>query len=57
MLLKNYQDEAVRELLSAILRYLVKTGSKSLVLKAPTGSGKTVIMQEFLRRLADIPTP
>ena len=56
MLLKNYQEKRVQELLSTTLRLVSESVSKSIVFKAPTGSGKTVMMQEYLRRLADTPT-
>lgn len=55
MLLKNYQEKRVQELISTTLRLVSENGSKSIVFKAPTGSGKTVMMQEYLRRLADTP--
>lgn len=55
MLLKNYQEKKVQELISTTLRLIPGSGSKSIVFKAPTGSGKTVMMQEYLRRLADTP--
>ena len=55
MLLKNYQEKRVQELISTTLRLVSESGSKSIVFKAPTGSGKTVMMQEYLRRLADTP--
>lgn len=50
MILKKYQQNAVKELLIASKKILAKNKkSASLVFKSPTGSGKTVIMQEFLR--------
>lgn len=55
MLLKNYQESRVQELYSATMRLVASEGSRSIVFKAPTGSGKTVMMQEYLRRLADTP--
>lgn len=55
MLLKNYQEKRVQELYSTTLRLLSDRGSRSIVFKAPTGSGKTVMMQEYLRRFADTP--
>lgn len=55
--LKQYQESAVRDLLTKSVGLLSKNVSKSfsIVFKAPTGSGKTVIMQEFLKRLSEIP--
>lgn len=55
MLLKNYQEKRVQELYSTTMRLLAGTDSRSIVFKAPTGSGKTVMMQEYLRRFADTP--
>lgn len=51
--LKSYQDEAARELLQDTKRLLRAEGSKKLVFKAPTGSGKTITMAELLTRFAD----
>jgi len=60
MKLKNYQEEAVEELLYKTKKLLNSRGSKKLVFKAPTGSGKTIMMAEFLKRLVsdkEIKTP
>ena len=51
--LKKYQDEAARELLQDAERLLRQTGSKKLIFKAPTGSGKTIAMAEFLTRFVN----
>src|SRR3989344_3037577 len=51
--LTKYQDIAARELLQNAERLLRQTGNKKLVFKAPTGSGKTITMAEFLARFAD----
>ncbi len=55
MILKEYQKTAVSELLSATIKILNKNENqtKSLVFKAPTGSGKTVMMQDFLKILTE----
>ena len=55
MLLKNYQEKRVQELYSTTIRLLSDRSARSIVFKAPTGSGKTVMMQEYLRRFADTP--
>ncbi len=55
MILKNYQEKHVQELFNATLRLMSDEGAKSIVFKAPTGSGKTIMMQEYLRRLAETP--
>jgi len=60
MKLKNYQEEAVEELLYKTKKLLNSRGGKKLVFKAPTGSGKTIMMAEFLKRLVsdkEIKTP
>lgn len=51
--LTKYQDEAASELLQDAKRLLRQTGNKKLVFKAPTGSGKTITMAEFLTRFVD----
>jgi len=52
IVLRPYQDEAVSKLYSDATSLFQKTGNKVVVFKAPTGSGKTIIMAEFLRKLA-----
>ena len=51
--LTNYQEIAVRDLLEKTRKLLRQDGSKRMVFKAPTGSGKTIMMAEFLARFAD----
>lgn len=53
MILKIYQENAINELLLKTKHLLGYTGSKKLVFKAPTGSGKTIMMAEFLKLLVD----
>ncbi len=55
MILKEYQKRAVKDLLSNTAKILNENRDicQSLVFKAPTWSGKTVMMQEFLKELAD----
>ena len=53
MQLKDYQEKAIRKLLEAAKELLRLGGSKKLVFKAPTGSGKTIMMAEFLKQLVD----
>lgn len=59
--LKDYQEEAVKELLEASEGILKKvetisalTKCYTLVFKAPTWSGKTVMMQQYLKDFADL---
>lgn len=54
MQLKDYQEDAIEELLEAAKR-LLNYENQKLVLKAPTGSGKTIIMAEFLKQLSGDP--
>jgi len=53
MQLKIYQENAIEELLEKTKKLLAYSGEKKLVFKAPTGSGKTIVMAEFLKRLVD----
>ncbi len=53
MRLKYYQENAIDELLAKTKRLLGYSGSKKLVFKSPTGSGKTIMMAEFLKQLVD----
>jgi len=53
MQLKIYQQNAIDELLEKAKRLLGYSGSKKLVFKSPTGSGKTIMMAEFLKQLVD----
>jgi type III restriction enzyme len=53
MKLKNYQEDAIEELLEKTKKLLTYSDEKKLVFKAPTGSGKTIVMAEFLKRLVD----
>jgi type III restriction enzyme len=53
MQLKIYQETAIKELLEKAKKLLGYSGNKKLVLKAPTGSGKTITMAEFLKQLVD----
>lgn len=55
MLLKEYQKNAVKELLSACVKELNKNSNGSIVFKAPTWSGKTIMMQNFLRDFSSTP--
>jgi type III restriction enzyme len=55
--LKNYQDEKVKELVGKCHSQLDKAEknneTRSCLLEAPTGSGKTVMMGEFIKRFID----
>lgn len=53
MKLKIYQENAIDELLDDSKKLLERVEPQKLVFKAPTGSGKTIMMAEFLKRLID----
>ena len=53
MHLKQYQEKAIKELLEKAQYLLLKNASKSVVFKSPTGSGKTIMMAEFLRQICN----
>ena len=50
---KNYQERAIVELREKANRLLEKDGGRILVFKAPTGSGKTLMMADWMMRLCD----
>ncbi len=51
IVLRPYQDKAVSDLYSDATSLLQKAGNRVIVFKAPTGSGKTIMMADFLRKL------
>ncbi len=53
MQLKTYQEDAIDDLLDKAKKLLNMADGKTLVFKAPTGSGKTIMMAEFLKQLVD----
>ena len=55
MQLKIYQENAIEGLLEKAKKLLGYSGEKKLVFKAPTGSGKTIMMAEFLKQLINDP--
>ena len=55
MQIKEYQDIAVKKLLSRSKELLVQSGEKKIIFKSPTGSGKTIITAEFIRQLVNDP--
>lgn len=52
MQLKDYQQDAAQELLEDSKKLLGQSGAKKLIFKSSTGSGKTIMVAEFLKRLA-----
>jgi len=53
MRLKKYQIDAIDELLSKAKKLFSYADNKRLIFKAPTGSGKTIMMAEFLKQLCE----
>ncbi len=53
MFLRRYQTEAVEKLRSTANNLLELQGNKTIIFEAPTGSGKTVMMAEFLKELVE----
>ncbi|MFH1457446.1 MAG: DEAD/DEAH box helicase family protein [Patescibacteria group bacterium] len=53
MQLKIYQEEAIDDLLKKAKKLLGMDHGKILVFQSPTGSGKTIMMAEFLKQLVD----
>jgi len=53
IILRDYQVSAIEELLKKSIQLLSFTGNKKIVFKSPTGSGKTVMMAEYLKQLQE----
>ena len=51
--LRNYQEKYTQELTDKVNNLLNSDYNKICVFKAPTGSGKTIMMAEFIKRLVD----
>ncbi len=51
--LKDYQEKAINKLKDAANELLDMEDNKILIFKAPTGSGKTIMTAEFIKRLID----
>ena len=51
--LRNYQEKHINELTSKINEFLNLESNKICVFKSPTGSGKTIMMAEVIKRLAN----
>ncbi|EKD49341.1 MAG: hypothetical protein ACD_63C00178G0001 [uncultured bacterium] len=50
---KDYQEKAIVKLKQEVNDLLDAEGNKICIFKSPTGSGKTLMMAEFLKRLID----
>jgi type III restriction enzyme len=53
ILQKEYQINAITELMGKIVKSLKSASEKVVVFKAPTGSGKTYMMSEAVKRLVE----
>ncbi len=51
MILKDFQLNAVSKLLTRSKELLEQTSSKKIIFKSPTGSGKTLMIAEYINRL------
>jgi type III restriction enzyme len=49
--LRDYQIKAINKLKNEVNELLESTENKTCIFKAPTGSGKTIMIAEFLKRL------
>jgi len=49
---KIYQQNAIDELLAKSRKLLNLSGGKKFVFKSPTGSGKIIMMAEFLKQFS-----
>ena len=54
---KTYQQNAVSKLLAKVQALFSKNGTRICVLKAPTGSGKTIMAAEFLKQFSTAEVP
>lgn len=51
--LRDYQVKAVKKLVECTNNLLVLQAAKTIVFKSPTGSGKTIMMAEYLKDLVE----
>ena len=50
MILKNFQTKAVSDLIDKSQKLLKLSGNRKLIFRSPTGSGKTIMMAEYIER-------
>lgn len=53
MQLKDYQLTAIQELLDTSKKLLARSDSQKIIFKSPTGSGKTIMVAEFMKQLVN----
>ena len=51
--IKDYQEKAILKLKEQINELLNRESRETLVFKSPTGSGKTLMVAEFIKRIVD----
>ncbi|VVB69975.1 Type III restriction enzyme, res subunit [uncultured archaeon] len=51
--LKEYQEKAIDKLKNQVNELLERESKETVIFKAPTGSGKTIMMAEFIRQLVN----
>ena len=51
--LKEYQEKAIDKLKEQVNELLNREKSETVIFKSPTGSGKTLIVAEFIKKLVD----
>ena len=51
MILKEFQINAIEKLISRSGELLKQRGQKKIIFKSPTGSGKTIIMAEYINKV------
>lgn len=57
IVLREYQEIAVDDLTDKLAAFVEMAANKKLVFKAPTGSGKTIIIAEALKKLVTEKNP
>ena len=50
MILKKFQTKAVTKLLNYSLELINEEANKKIIFRSPTGSGKTIVIAEFINR-------
>ena len=53
IIFKDYQEHSIDELVTKAAKHLGRSGEKTLIFKSPTGSGKTLMIAESLKRLVN----
>ena len=51
MILKNFQIKAINKLIENTKELLNSSTNSNIIFKSPTGSGKTIMVAEFIHRI------